>query len=190
MAYLATFYWGWLLGSALVGLAMGWISVVQHGDGVPRKWCWVLAALAAALVGAGSRPFRLLARPRPDHVWAVSLRLRGRFMAARLGGFAQPARGLRPVPGQLLGPVIASPLPQAGASRPLSWPESSFGRRECSKTVLPLSSTSPNMLKKRVLLSYGEFHSGPKRATRGVREQPDAGGLCTAGVVAGWQFEV
>ena len=52
MAYLATFYWGWLLGSVLLGLAMGWISVVQHGDGVPKKWRWALAALAAALVAA------------------------------------------------------------------------------------------------------------------------------------------
>jgi hypothetical protein len=52
MAYLATFYWGWLLGSVLLGLAMGWISVVQHGDGVPRKWRWALAALALALVAA------------------------------------------------------------------------------------------------------------------------------------------
>jgi hypothetical protein len=34
MAYLTTFYWGWLLASALLGLAMGWISVVQHGEGV------------------------------------------------------------------------------------------------------------------------------------------------------------
>src|SRR3979490_3550724 len=52
MAYLATFYWGWRLGSVLLGLAMGWISVVQHGDGVRRKWRWALAALAAALVAA------------------------------------------------------------------------------------------------------------------------------------------
>ena len=27
MAYLTTFYWGWLLGSVLLGFAMGWISV-------------------------------------------------------------------------------------------------------------------------------------------------------------------
>jgi len=46
------------------------------------------------------------------------------------------------------------------------------------------------MLKKRVLLSFCEFHSGPKRATRGVREQRRAGGLRTMGVVAGSQFEV
>ena len=37
MAYLTTFYWGWLLASVLLGFAMGWISVVQHGEGVSRK---------------------------------------------------------------------------------------------------------------------------------------------------------
>jgi len=50
MAYLTTFYWGWLVGAALLGLAMGWISVVQHGDGIPRKWRWAIAALLAALI--------------------------------------------------------------------------------------------------------------------------------------------
>jgi len=50
MAYLTTFYWGWLVGAALLGLAMGWISVVQHGDGIPRKWRWAIAALLAALL--------------------------------------------------------------------------------------------------------------------------------------------
>jgi hypothetical protein len=52
MAYLTTFYWGWLLASVLLGLAMGWISVVQHGDGVSGKLRWWLSALAAALVAA------------------------------------------------------------------------------------------------------------------------------------------
>jgi hypothetical protein len=46
------------------------------------------------------------------------------------------------------------------------------------------------MLKKRVLSSFGEFHSGLKRATRGVREQRRADGLRTVGIVAGSQFEV
>ena len=27
MVYLAIFHWGWLLGSLLLGLAMGWIAV-------------------------------------------------------------------------------------------------------------------------------------------------------------------
>jgi hypothetical protein len=52
MAYLTTFYWGWLLASLLLGLAMGWISVVQRGQGVSKKLRWWLSALAAALVAA------------------------------------------------------------------------------------------------------------------------------------------
>ena len=53
MAYLTTFYWGWLLGSVLLGFGMGWISVVQHGEGVSRKLRWVLSALVAGLIAAG-----------------------------------------------------------------------------------------------------------------------------------------
>ena len=34
MAYVAQFFWGWLLASLLLGFAMGWISVVQRGVGV------------------------------------------------------------------------------------------------------------------------------------------------------------
>jgi hypothetical protein len=52
MGYLTAFYWGWLLASALLGFAMGWISVVQHGEGVKGKLRWALSALVAALVGA------------------------------------------------------------------------------------------------------------------------------------------
>jgi hypothetical protein len=52
MAYLTTFYWGWLLASLLLGLAIGWISVVQRGEGVSKKLRWWLSALAAALVAA------------------------------------------------------------------------------------------------------------------------------------------
>ena len=52
MAYLTTFYWGWLLGSVLLGFAMGWISVVSHGEGVSRKLRWALSALVATLIGA------------------------------------------------------------------------------------------------------------------------------------------
>jgi hypothetical protein len=52
MAYLTTFYWGWLLASLLLGLAMGWISVVQRGEGVSNKLRWWLSALVAALVAA------------------------------------------------------------------------------------------------------------------------------------------
>ena len=56
--------------SLLLGLAMGWIAVVQRGQGVSKvtaRWLAVLVAalVAAALARAGPRPPRLLARPRP-----------------------------------------------------------------------------------------------------------------------------
>jgi hypothetical protein len=50
MAHLATFFWGWLLAALLIGLAMGWISVVQRGDGVSPKLARWLALLAAILI--------------------------------------------------------------------------------------------------------------------------------------------
>ena len=52
MAYLATFFWGWLLASLLLGLAMGWISVVHRGPGVSKNLTRWLALLAVALVAA------------------------------------------------------------------------------------------------------------------------------------------
>jgi hypothetical protein len=52
MAYLVTFHWGWLLASAMLGLAMGWIAVVHRGQGVSKRTARWLAALAAALVAA------------------------------------------------------------------------------------------------------------------------------------------
>jgi uncharacterized membrane protein YjjP (DUF1212 family) len=52
MAYLVAFHWGWLLASLLLGLAMGWIAVVQRGQGVSKRTSRWLAVLAAALVAA------------------------------------------------------------------------------------------------------------------------------------------
>jgi hypothetical protein len=52
MAFLVTFHWGWLLASLLLGLAMGWIAVVQRGGGVSKRTARWLAVLAAALVAA------------------------------------------------------------------------------------------------------------------------------------------
>ena len=48
MIYLATFNWGWILAAALVGLAMGWIAVVQRGQG----WTMVTLRKVVVLVGA------------------------------------------------------------------------------------------------------------------------------------------
>jgi hypothetical protein len=56
MIYLVTFHWGWLLGSLLVGLAMGWIAVVHRGPGVSIVQARWLAVLAIVLIGlAASR---------------------------------------------------------------------------------------------------------------------------------------
>jgi hypothetical protein len=52
MAYLATFQWGWLLISALLGFAMGWIAVVHRASGVSKVLSRWLAGLAVALVVA------------------------------------------------------------------------------------------------------------------------------------------
>ena len=52
MAYLVMFHLGWLLASALLGLAMGWIAVVHRGQGVSKQTMRWLAALAAALLAA------------------------------------------------------------------------------------------------------------------------------------------
>jgi len=51
MAYLVTFHWGWLVGSLLLGLAAGWIAVVQRGQGVSKVTARWLSVLVAALVG-------------------------------------------------------------------------------------------------------------------------------------------
>lgn len=55
MPYLVSFHLGWLIGSLLLGFCMGWISVVQRGNGTSKVTARWLAVLAAALVAASSR---------------------------------------------------------------------------------------------------------------------------------------
>ena len=50
MTYLATFFWGWLLASALLGFAMGWIAVVHRGPSVSKRLAIWLSVLVAAIV--------------------------------------------------------------------------------------------------------------------------------------------
>ena len=50
MTYLATFNWGWLLASGLLGLAMGWIAVVHRGRGWAVVTLRKVAVLIAGLV--------------------------------------------------------------------------------------------------------------------------------------------
>ena len=52
MTFLATFHWGWLLATLLLGFAMGWIAVVHRGHGVSKPMAGWLAVLVAALLAA------------------------------------------------------------------------------------------------------------------------------------------
>jgi hypothetical protein len=52
MIFLATFNWGWLLATLLLGFAMGWIAVVHRGQGVSKHLARWLAVLVAALLAA------------------------------------------------------------------------------------------------------------------------------------------
>ena len=61
MAYVAQFFWGWLVASLLLGFAMGWISVVQRGDGVtgaPGRALWALVGVLVSLAVAQIVPGR------------------------------------------------------------------------------------------------------------------------------------
>ena len=51
MPYLVSFHMGWLIGSLLLGFCMGWISVVQHGEGLSKVTARWVAALIVVLVG-------------------------------------------------------------------------------------------------------------------------------------------
>ena len=60
MIYLIEFHWGWLLASALLGLAVGWMAVVHRGPSLSMPGLgWsagafvVLAGLALAQVVPG-----------------------------------------------------------------------------------------------------------------------------------------
>ncbi len=61
MTYLATFHWGWLLASLLLGFGMGWIAVVHRGRGVSKamvRWLSALAVIVVAVVLARVIPGR------------------------------------------------------------------------------------------------------------------------------------
>lgn len=54
MIYLALFNWAWLLASAVLGLAMGWIAVVHRGQGWTTATLRKVAVLFVALVLASA----------------------------------------------------------------------------------------------------------------------------------------
>jgi membrane protease YdiL (CAAX protease family) len=51
MMALANFDWGWLLGALLLGLAVGWISVVHRGPALSKNAAMGIGGVAAVLVG-------------------------------------------------------------------------------------------------------------------------------------------
>jgi hypothetical protein len=51
MTAFLTFHWGWLVGALLLGLAMGWISVVQHGEGLSKRAVQSIALVVIILIG-------------------------------------------------------------------------------------------------------------------------------------------
>ncbi|MBB5045333.1 apolipoprotein N-acyltransferase [Rhodopseudomonas rhenobacensis] len=51
MVTLASFYWGWLLGAALLGFGMGWIAVVHRGHGLSKAAAGWLGLLLVVLLG-------------------------------------------------------------------------------------------------------------------------------------------
>ncbi len=56
MSYFLAFHWGWLLGAAVLGLAMGWIAVVQRGEGLSiRQLRWLAIVVAVLIVVAIAR---------------------------------------------------------------------------------------------------------------------------------------
>ncbi len=51
MTYFITFHWTWLAAAAVIGLAMGWIAIVQRGTGLTKRSMQIAAAvLVLALV--------------------------------------------------------------------------------------------------------------------------------------------
>jgi Ca2+/Na+ antiporter len=50
MGYFVTFHWMWFAGAALIGLAMGWIAVVQRGTGLTKRTMQIAAAVLVLAV--------------------------------------------------------------------------------------------------------------------------------------------
>jgi hypothetical protein len=54
MLYLAIFNWPWLLVSALIGLAMGWIAVVHRGQGLSDAMMQKIGVFLVVLIIASA----------------------------------------------------------------------------------------------------------------------------------------
>jgi hypothetical protein len=50
MSYFVTFHWIWLAGAAVIGLAMGWIAIVQRGTGLSKRAMQIAAVVLVLLI--------------------------------------------------------------------------------------------------------------------------------------------
>jgi hypothetical protein len=50
MSYFVTYHWIWLVGAAVIGLAMGWIAIVQRGTGLSKRTMQIAAAVLVLLI--------------------------------------------------------------------------------------------------------------------------------------------
>jgi uncharacterized membrane protein YjjP (DUF1212 family) len=91
MGYLVTFQWGWLLLSLLLGFAMGWIAVVQRGQGVSKTTARWLAVLAAVLVASA---LARLIPGRPGYWLDLGLMMFAAYLAGCAAGSWLRARVL------------------------------------------------------------------------------------------------
>jgi hypothetical protein len=50
MSYFVTFHWMWFAGAVVIGLAMGWIAIVQRGTGLSKRAMQIGAAVLVLAV--------------------------------------------------------------------------------------------------------------------------------------------
>jgi hypothetical protein len=78
MGYLVAFHWAWLAAAAVMGLAMGWIAVVQRATGLTKRAMQVAAAMLIVAIGAAASRF---VPGRPGYWLDLGLVMLGVYLA-------------------------------------------------------------------------------------------------------------
>jgi len=78
MGYLVAFHWAWLAAAAIMGLAMGWIAVVQRATGLTKRAMQVAAAILIVAIGAAASR---LVPGRPGYWLDLGLVMLGVYLA-------------------------------------------------------------------------------------------------------------
>ncbi len=50
MSYFVSFHWMWLAGAAVIGLAMGWIAIVQRATGMSKRAMQIAAVILVVAI--------------------------------------------------------------------------------------------------------------------------------------------